>query len=151
MSPRAASRLESLGFEEVLDYVAGKQDWLAFGLPIEGKSADVPTIGQAANRDVQTCYITESVGDVQNRLRQAHEQTCVVVDKDRVVLGLLRKKLWDLGAEIPVEEAIDAGPTTFRPHIALDEMAAYMRDKRLASLLVTTSDGRLVGILRRLK
>ncbi len=36
MSPRAAWRLESLGF----DYVAGKADWMASGLPVEGKLAD---------------------------------------------------------------------------------------------------------------
>ena len=36
MSPRAACRLESLGFGEVYDYVAGKLDWMAAGLPTEG-------------------------------------------------------------------------------------------------------------------
>ena len=33
MSPRAASRLERLGFEPVYDYVSGKVDWMAAGLP----------------------------------------------------------------------------------------------------------------------
>src|SRR6266511_4403171 len=36
MSPRAAWRLESMGFAEVYDYVAGKADWGAAGLPLEG-------------------------------------------------------------------------------------------------------------------
>jgi hypothetical protein len=36
MSPRAASRLESIGFEQVYDYLAGKADWGSFGLPLEG-------------------------------------------------------------------------------------------------------------------
>ena len=36
MSPRAAWRLESLGFTKVYDYVPGKTDWLAAGLPREG-------------------------------------------------------------------------------------------------------------------
>ncbi len=36
MSPRAASRLESLGFREAYDYAAGKADWFAAGLPMEG-------------------------------------------------------------------------------------------------------------------
>ena len=39
MSPRAACRLETLGFSEVYDYVAGKADWLARGLPREGEKA----------------------------------------------------------------------------------------------------------------
>jgi hypothetical protein len=36
MSPGAASRLESIGFERVYDYVAGKADWESAGLPLEG-------------------------------------------------------------------------------------------------------------------
>jgi rhodanese-related sulfurtransferase len=39
MSPRAACRLELLGFTQVYDYVAGKADWLAHGLPTEGEQA----------------------------------------------------------------------------------------------------------------
>ena len=37
MSPRAAWRLEGLGFERVYDYVPGKADWFASGLPKEGR------------------------------------------------------------------------------------------------------------------
>jgi hypothetical protein len=48
MSPRAASRLEGLGFERVYDYVPGKADWFARGLPTERRLASVPTIGEAA-------------------------------------------------------------------------------------------------------
>ncbi len=36
MSPRAACRLEALGFEQVYDYVLGIADWNAAGIPIEG-------------------------------------------------------------------------------------------------------------------
>jgi hypothetical protein len=36
MSPRAAWRLESIGFTRVHDYVAGRADWGSFGLPLEG-------------------------------------------------------------------------------------------------------------------
>jgi hypothetical protein len=39
MSPRAACRLAALGFAEVYDYVAGKVDWLARNLPVEGTDA----------------------------------------------------------------------------------------------------------------
>jgi hypothetical protein len=55
MSPRAAWRLEGIGFEKVYDYVPGKAAWFADGLPKEGKLASVPTIGDAARRDVPTC------------------------------------------------------------------------------------------------
>src|SRR6266851_66135 len=45
MSPRAAWRLESLGFGEVYDYVAGKLDWMAAGLRTEGTNAAHPRAG----------------------------------------------------------------------------------------------------------
>src|SRR2546425_461639 len=39
MSPRAAWRLERLGYGPVHDYVGGKVDWLAAGLPSEGEGS----------------------------------------------------------------------------------------------------------------
>jgi 3-mercaptopyruvate sulfurtransferase SseA len=36
MSPRAAWRLEGLGFERVFDFVGGKAQWRERGLPTEG-------------------------------------------------------------------------------------------------------------------
>ena len=34
-SPKAAERMEQLGYEHVFDYEAGKIDWQAAGLPVE--------------------------------------------------------------------------------------------------------------------
>ena len=92
MSPRAAWRLESLGFTQVFDYVPGKADWFASGLPREGKLASVPTIGGVARRDVPTCALAEKVENARDRVRAAGWDRCVVVSKERVVLGLLREK-----------------------------------------------------------
>ncbi len=48
MSPRAAWRLESLGFTRVYDYVAGKVDWFAAGFPREGRLAQaMPLVAMA--------------------------------------------------------------------------------------------------------
>ncbi len=55
MSPRAAWRLESLGFGEVYDYAAGKLDWMAAGLPTEGTNAELLRAGDVARNDVSTC------------------------------------------------------------------------------------------------
>jgi Mg/Co/Ni transporter MgtE len=41
------------------------------------------------------------------------------------------------------------GPSTFRPHVPIEEMAHFMVHHDLPSSPVTTSDGRLVGLLRR--
>ncbi|CAN5858074.1 hypothetical protein BH23ACT4_BH23ACT4_15200 [soil metagenome] len=52
MSPRAGTRLEALGFEQVYDYVLGKADRKAAGLPLEGHSPDYQTVADAMRPDV---------------------------------------------------------------------------------------------------
>jgi CBS domain-containing protein len=41
------------------------------------------------------------------------------------------------------------GPSTVRPSARLEAMVMRMRDQKLSNLPVTTSDGRLVGLLVR--
>src|SRR5215210_8575501 len=59
MSPRAACRLETLGFDPsfVFDYVEGKADWLANGLPREGDNADIPYAGDLVDGNPPTCAL----------------------------------------------------------------------------------------------
>src|SRR6266542_1433835 len=68
MSPRAACRLEQLGFPEVYDYTAGKADWLAHGLETEGEQAGVLRARHAVRADVVTASIEEPVGEVRARV-----------------------------------------------------------------------------------
>jgi Mg/Co/Ni transporter MgtE len=70
-----------------------------------------------------------------------------VVNEQRVVLGLLRSEQLVSGDE-PVQRVMRPGPSTFRPHVPIEEMAHHMIHHELASSPVTTSDGRLVGLLR---
>lgn len=149
MSPRAAARLESLGFRDVYDYVAGKVDWLAAAMPTEGKIAQAPTAGSLARRDVPTCRLVEHVGDVRTKVRESGVDLCVVVNSDRVVLGVLRERELASPDDTRAEDAMRAGPSTFRPHVPIADMASYMSKHDLASAPVTTADGRLLGVLFR--
>src|SRR6266568_880323 len=92
MSPRAAWRLESMGFAQVYDYTAGKLDWLAAGLATEGSNAQQPRAGEVARDDVPTFGLQERLGEVAPRVRVAGWDACVVVNPERVVFGLLRAK-----------------------------------------------------------
>lgn len=148
MSPRAAWRLETLGFGPVYDYPPGKLDWLAAGLPTEGRLAELPRAGTVARRDVPTCRLDEPVGEVRDRVREAGWDACVVVNEERVVLGILRGEALDAEPGVPAEEAMRPGPGTFRPHVGIGEMASFMSRHDLSNAPVTTSDGRLVGVLR---
>ena len=149
MSPRAAWRLESLGFENVYDYEAGKQDWAATGLPIEGTQAALTRAADVARRDVPTCELPERVGEVRDRTRALGWNVCVVINEARVVLGLLREKQLGVQDDEPVERAMRPGPSTFRPNVDIREMAHFMAEHDLASAPITTPEGRLVGMLMR--
>ena len=88
MSPRAAWRLEGLGFSEAYDYAPSKVDWFAAGLPMEGELSVIPTVGDAARKDVPTCAPAESVGEVHERIRGTGWDRCVVVLTDLPALPL---------------------------------------------------------------
>jgi predicted transcriptional regulator len=147
MSPRAAARLESLGFEDVHEYRAGKLDWLAAGLPTEGENSKSARAGDIARHDVPVCGLKARLGDVRDRARAAGWEAAVVVDQARIVLGLLRAKELAMDSDATVEQVMRPGPSTFRPYVPIKEMADYMVEHSLESSPVTTSDGRLVGLL----
>lgn len=102
-----------------------------------------------ARDDVPTCALDEPIGAVRQRVRAAGWDACVVVNGERVVLGLLREAELESGRDEPVEQVMRPGPSTFRPHVPIEEMAAFMAEHDLHTSPVTTSDGRLVGLLRR--
>ncbi len=149
MSPRAAARLESLGFTQVFDYAASKADWTSSGLPTEGNAAGQPRAGDIAQREVPTCSLTDRLGDARNRAQDADQNVCMVVNADGVVLGRLRgdRLQGDTGAAI--ESVMEDGPTTIRADTSLQEITARMRKRRVGSILVTDPEGRLLGILYR--
>jgi CBS domain-containing protein len=149
MSPRAAWRLEALGFAEVYDYVGGETDWAAAGLPVEGQVTSVPTIGSLVDPDVPTCHLDESMAEVTGRVREAGWSTCVVVNDGRVVLGRLFRKELERGGDGSVEAVMRPGPSTYRPNVDVLEMSRHMSERKLETALVTRSDGRLMGLIRR--
>jgi CBS domain-containing protein len=149
LSARAAWRLESLGFGRVYDYTAGKLDWMAAGLPTEGAAASRPTAGTVARREVPTCHLEESLRDVRARVRAAGWDACVVVNEKRIVLGLLRAEQLARDGDGTASSAMRPGPSTFRPHVAIEELAKAMAARDLPNVPVTTSAGELIGLLVR--
>ena len=147
MSPRAAWRLESFGFKEVYDYEGGKLDWMASGLPTEGKNAEKPRAGDLARKNAPTAALDERLGDVKKRVEEGGFDAVVVVNEQRVVLGLLRSKELANDGALTMEKAMRPGPSTFRPYVSAKEMADFMTSHQLECSPITTSDGKLVGLL----
>jgi predicted transcriptional regulator len=149
MSPRAAWRLETLGFKDVSDYVDGKVDWLAAGLPTEGTNAKRPRAGDVARKDAPTCRLEERLGDVSERATASGWEAAVVVNEEKVVLGLLRKQELAGDPAQSVERAMRPGPSTFRPYVEIEKIAEFMVSHNVDTSPITTSDGRLVGLVRK--
>jgi len=148
LSARAAARLETLGFEQVFRYTGGKVDWLAAGLPSEGRLASQPRAGDLALADVPTCRLGERIGDVAQRARDTGWSVCVVIHDDRVVLGLLDASALSGDASASAENVMNSAPLTIRPHVTLEQAAQRLERSKTGHALVTDADGRLIGLLQ---
>ncbi|HEY4845408.1 MAG TPA: CBS domain-containing protein [Candidatus Dormibacteraeota bacterium] len=132
----------------MIDYVPGKVAWFEENEPREGKAVDETWIGDVADAEVPTCGLTEKIGDI--RGRTAGWDTCVVVNPERVVLGLLRKKELEGDATATAQQVMRPGPKTFRPNVTLEELLKSMRDHDIqTNSLVTNAEGKLLGVISR--
>lgn len=150
MSPRAAHRLLALGFDHVHDYAAGKVDWLAHGLPVEGTRADRPTAGSLARKDAATCPLAASAGEVGRAIADSPYGFALVLGPAGVLIGRVRRSaLEGLAARDPIEPIIEPGPSTIRPHLSAKELSHRFGGSDIRTLVVTRPDGTLLGLVRR--
>jgi Mg/Co/Ni transporter MgtE len=73
----------------------------------------------------------------------------VVVNEEQVVLGLLRAPGLAADPDATAEQVMRSGPVTYRPDAVAAEVAERMEKRGVQGVLVTLSDGRLVGWLHR--
>src|SRR5688572_999580 len=149
MSPRAAWRLESLGFSRVYDYVAGMNDWSARRLPVEGHLGHIAKAGDAMERDVVTCRPDQSAREARAELVRSDQAYSVVINEQRVVLGRLRPEARDNDGARRVTDVMEPGPTTARPDEVVEELVGRMRDHQTESIIVTDPDACLMGLMTR--
>src|SRR5437879_12683268 len=115
-------------------------DLSAAGLPTEGENSLHARAGDAARKDVPICSLTDRLGDVRDRVKAAGWDAALAVDGEGVVLGLLRSKELAKDPDLPVEQAMRPGPSTFRPYVSLHETAHFMQADDLDDAPATTSD-----------
>jgi Mg/Co/Ni transporter MgtE len=149
MSARAAWRLETLGFRHVYRYQPGKDDWLVARLPIEGRLAGITRAADVARTDVPACRRHDRVGSVAEEVRRGAWPLAVVVDERRVVLGRLRPRDLAANPEARAEEIMVEGPRTVRGTRPAELVAAWLDERNVPGVLITTADGELVGYVRR--
>lgn len=149
MSPRAACRLATIGFTEVYDYVGGKVDWLARGLPREGEKAAEPRAVDSARDDVVTAQLSERIGDVRARVEASPYGFAFVVSNGGVLLGRLRRAALDGDPQATAEQAMEPGPSTVRADTPPAKLLERLRSRGLKTAVVTTPEGKLLGVVRR--
>ena len=149
MSPRAACRLATLGFTQVYDYMPGKLDWLARGLPREGDKADEPRAIDVARQDVVTCALDERIADVHARVVKSPFRFAFVVSADGVLLGRLRRAALEGNGAARAEHVMQPGPSTVRPDTPPGDLAERLRLRDLATAVISDPEGRLLGVVRR--
>jgi CBS domain-containing protein len=137
------------GFEEVYDYVFGKVDWLAHNLPVEGERATPPTAGRVMHDDVVSCGPTDGVADVLAAVETSPYPFAVVTGSRQVVLGRVPASALRKASDGPVAEIMELGPSTVRPHRSAHDVAERLAKKDLRWAIVTTPEGRLLGIASR--
>ena len=79
--------------------------------------------------------------------RSAGQTGCLVLTEGRVLLGRVRDLDSDPGAL--VEAVMEAGPTTVRSDEPLEPLVGRLLVRDVSHVIVTTSDGVLVGLLDR--
>lgn len=145
MSPRAAWRLEQLGYGPVYDYVAGKVDWMAAGLPtVRAEDAERRAL-DAADRDPPTIAPDARLDEA----TAADGKGVIVINEHQIVLGHIPpSRLGDAGPRL-AESVMDVGPTTVRAHEPLDPLLERMARRNVKEVIVTTPDGELSGAVYR--
>ena len=150
MSPRAACRLETLGFSSVHDYVGGKADWLANGLPREGENASVPYAGELADPDPPTCALRDTVADVRAALDGSRYGFCLALSESRILLGRVRRTAMEgADANASVESVMEPGPSTVRFDTQPRDLVERLASKHFKTAIITTPSGCLVGVFHR--
>ncbi|MFB4277310.1 MULTISPECIES: rhodanese-like domain-containing protein [unclassified Nonomuraea] len=144
LSPRAAHRLERLGFREVYDYGVGKMDWLSADLPYDGHAA---LVSQNVRRDPVTAVLDDPLGSLTERIIADPAGLAVVVDEDDVVQGIIgSRELKGADLDDTAESAMRLGTTTVRPSEELEPLVQRMDRAKVDHVVVTQADGTLVGL-----
>ncbi len=119
------------------DYVDGKADWMAHGLPVEGEAG--PFLTSALAEAPLTAAPGDRVDAVAARLRRAGVTAALVTSPEGLVLGRY-EPADDDDPGAALLEVMAGVPATVRPSLEIGDLEAGR------SVTVTAADGRLLGV-----
>lgn len=112
---------------------------MAFGLPVEGDVG--PFVGDQLSV-VETCDVSDTVGDARRALNESDGGTVVVVAQGLAVGDVDSDALAGKDDDESLLDVLRPVPSTVRPSVTTSSVA----DSGGGSLLVTDSDGRFLGL-----
>jgi predicted transcriptional regulator len=149
MSPRAAWRLEAFGFERVYHFVGGKTEWIERGMPTDGEGPFLLLAGQVLRPATATCRPDTRAGAVRRELTPGPDSICAVVNDEQIVVGRVRWKDLPADDDARVETFMQLGPATVQRREELPPLLDRMHKAGVKTILVTTTEGRLLGVVNR--
>ena len=127
----------------------GKVDWLANNLPVEGDRPYAPIAGRAIRDDAVRCRPTDRIADVLESIQGSPYPFALVTSGDGTLLGRAPASALDPTSERPVWDVAQPGPKTFRPHVEAEKVVEVLAEKGYRWAIVTTPEGRLLGVASR--
>ena len=94
-----------------------------------------------------TARLGDKVSDTARRAKSNGYDVAVVVTDGGVVLGMLDPEALVVSSSASVEEVMRPGPATYRSDMPVHELLEKLAPKHLRRALVTTPEGRLLGVL----
>jgi CBS domain-containing protein len=99
--------------------------------------------------DAVLCRPTDRVADVRTSIERSPYPFALVTSEDGTLLGRAPLSALDAAADTPVWDVAEPGPKTFRPHVSAEKVLGVLADKGLRWAIVTTPEGRLLGVASR--
>jgi CBS domain-containing protein len=106
-------------------------------------------VWKIAKDDVVTCSLSDTVGEVRERILASPYGFGFVVADDGCVLGRMRKSELDCDPMLTAEQVMEPGPSTVRADLSPDELRERLDKRDLRYAVVTTPDGKLIGVVGR--
>ena len=95
--------------------------------------------------ELATCRLDEPAGQAGARAEERGYSVCPVVNEKGIVLGVIGKRDWDTDPTASAEQLMDSAPTTLRPSDPLEKAQQTLEKSDRGAVLVTDSDGKLLG------
>lgn len=99
--------------------------------------------------DAVLCPPTARIADVHDSIQRSPYPFALVTSDDRTLLGRAPSSALDPSSDGPVWDVAEPGPKTFRPHAAAEKVAGVLVDKGLRWAIITTPEGRFLGVASR--